>query len=238
VTPSPPNTGRSAGLHGESPIEAVQTVYDQWAPFYDWNPLLNLVRPARRRTVDRLELTPGDTVVDMGTGTGANLPLLREAVGSEGQVIGVDISPQMLQQAASLVDSRGWTNVTLLKGDIRNPPLGKPVAGILSTFVVMMYADPGELIRSWSRYLQAGTMANLYAGPSDRGYAPVLNTLLSFYLRLFESGWNTTSRGYGPLDVLAERGDRARSSLGEQADTFHTDSKVFGLAKLDVGQFR
>lgn len=225
------------GLHGGSSVDSVQALYDQWARFYDWNPLLDLVRPARRRTIDWMGLSPGDTVVDMGTGTGANLPLLRDAVGPTGEVIGIDISPKMLERARARIEREGWANVTVVEADIRDPPLDQPVDGLLSTFVIVMYADPAELIGTWSRFVSDGCLANLYSGPSERSYGPVLNPLLSLYLRVFEEGWNTADPGAGPLDVLVARGDRARAALRRRADAFDADSYVFGLVRLDLGRF-
>lgn len=223
------------GLSAHSSIESVRALYDRWAGLYDWNPVLDLVRPARRRAVAKLALSPGDTVVDMGTGTGANLPFLREAVGPEGEVIGIDVSPRMLQRARSLAEAEGWSNVTLVEGDIRDPPLDRPVDGVLSAFVVVMYADPGQLVETWARYLDDGAMANLYAGPSSRPSAPVVNRLLNLYLRAFEEGWDTAAEGSSPLEILAARGRRVRDAMAAHADRVEHDDQVFGLAQLDVG---
>jgi SAM-dependent methyltransferase len=236
VTTPPEDHEAEPGLGSGSSIDAVQSLYDEWARFYDWNPLLDLVRPARRRTIDRMALSPGDTVVDMGTGTGANLPLLREAVGPTGEVIGIDISPKMLERARARVGREDWSNVTVVEADIREPPLDQPVDGLLSTFVIVMYADPADLIGTWSQFVSDGCLANLYAGPSDRVYGPLLNPPLSLYLRVFEQGWNTADPDLGPLDVLATRGDRARAALRRWVDTFEAGSYVLGLAQLDLGR--
>lgn len=224
------------GLTGGSPIDAVRQLYDRWARLYDWNPVLPLVRPARRRAVDRMGLAPGDTVVDMGTGTGANLPFLRAAVGDEGAVIGIDVSPEMLDRASARVDEAGWENVTLVEGDVRDPPLDGPVDGILSSFVVVMYDEPGALIETWANFLDGGPLANLYAGPSDRRVGPAVNALLGLYLLAFEEGWGTAAGGSSPLEILARRGARARAALDRSATNVEHDAAVLGLVKLDVGR--
>lgn len=226
----------AAGLSGRSSVRAVRELYDRWASLYDWNPVLALVRPARRRTVERMALSPGDTVVDMGTGTGANLPLLREAVGPDGSVVGVDISPKMLDRARARVDDAGWGNVTLVEGDIRDPPLAGPVDGILSTFVVVMYSDPDRLVETWAGYLDDGPLANLYAGPSSRPSAPIVNRLLNLYLRAFEEGWDRAVDSSSPLDFLAARGEQVRAGMAAYTHRVEHDELVFGLAHLDVGR--
>jgi ubiquinone/menaquinone biosynthesis C-methylase UbiE len=56
----------------------------------------------RRRAAQRLGLNPGDRVLEIGCGTGRNLPYLREAVGPEGRIYGVDLSAGMLAKARAL----------------------------------------------------------------------------------------------------------------------------------------
>lgn len=90
--------------------------YGAGARFYD---VLSLERPVyrigRSRAIDLLHLQPGDQVLDIGCGTGLNLPLLRERVGTGGTVVGVDASAAMLDQAKKRC--RTWENVTLLEAD-------------------------------------------------------------------------------------------------------------------------
>lgn len=235
MTPTDRNRTDAPGLSEHSSIDTVQNLYDRWAGLYDWNPVLDLVRPARRLAVAKMALSPGDTVVDMGTGTGANLAPLRDAVGREGEVIGIDLSPGMLGRARNLIEAEGWSNVTLIEGDIRDPPLDRPVDGVLSAFVVVMYSDPGRLVETWANYVDEGSMANLYAGRSTHPSAPVVNRLLNLYLRVFEEGWNTAPDGSRPLDVLAARGEQVRTAMAEHTDRVEHDTKAFGLAHLDVG---
>lgn len=216
-------------------VRAIQRLYDRWAAFYDWNPILKVVQPARREAIEAMDLKSGDTVVDMATGTGANLELLRDAVGHSGTVIGIDASTKMLERARVRVEKRGWENVELLRADIRDPPLERPIDGICSTFVAMMYDDPRTLIEPWSDLLAQGTMVNLYSGPSRRRYAPVVNGLLRAYLRVFGDGWAVEDRP--SLEILSRRGDRARTGLSDLAQRTSHDEFVLGLVHLDVGRF-
>ncbi len=81
--------------------------YDRIARFYSTlEPLYLIFPPARRRAVAALGLKPGDTVLEIGAGTGRNFPYLVEAVGPSGTVIGVDASPGMLAEARKLIERR------------------------------------------------------------------------------------------------------------------------------------
>jgi ubiquinone/menaquinone biosynthesis C-methylase UbiE len=76
--------------------------YQRRAPIYDWaNRLASLLRGAsdvreRRKTVRRLNLKPGQRVLEVSVGTGSNLPLIADHLGAEGRIVGLDISPAML----------------------------------------------------------------------------------------------------------------------------------------------
>jgi len=68
----------------------------------------------RREAVACLGLQPGETVLDMGCGTGLSLPLLCAAVGAAGRVVGIEQSPEMLARARRRVVHHAWRNVELI----------------------------------------------------------------------------------------------------------------------------
>ena len=67
--------------------------------------------PLRQRTIALLQLQPGQTVLDVGAGTGLSYALLREGVGSSGRVLAFEQSPEMFAQAEGRVQREGWRNV-------------------------------------------------------------------------------------------------------------------------------
>jgi ubiquinone/menaquinone biosynthesis C-methylase UbiE len=102
-------------------VPFVERRYDRLAPFFvlfEW--LFWLPRGIRGRAVSRMELKPGDCVLEVGCGTGRNLIPLVQAVGPEGQVYGVDLSARMLAEARKLRARAGWHNVKLIQSDATN----------------------------------------------------------------------------------------------------------------------
>ena len=73
----------------------------------------------RLQAVELLRLRPGQSVLDVPCGTGANLPLLEERVGPAGRVLASDFSAGMLARARAKVDRAGWRNATLVQADAR-----------------------------------------------------------------------------------------------------------------------
>ncbi len=110
----------------------------------------------RRRAVAALGLRRGDTVVEIGCGTGLNLPLLREAVGPEGKVVGVNLTDAMLDKARRKAVERGWSNVTLVRQDALAFEFPEHVDGILSTFAISLIPECGQVVLNGSKALAPG----------------------------------------------------------------------------------
>lgn len=127
-------------------MSGVEPFYGRWAAVYD---LLARAPPAgrwRETAVDALALAPGDTVLDLGCGTGANLPRLRERVGPRGRVVGVDRTPGVLARARERAAPS--ENVHVVRGDAARPPVASADA-VLATFLVGLLDDPAGAVESW-----------------------------------------------------------------------------------------
>jgi demethylmenaquinone methyltransferase/2-methoxy-6-polyprenyl-1,4-benzoquinol methylase len=85
----------------------------------------------RERLVAGLPVRPGDTVLDVGCGTGLCLPLLHDKVGPTGRIVGIDASEQMLQVAADRVTAHGWDNVRLVAAPAERAPIEGPADAAL-----------------------------------------------------------------------------------------------------------
>jgi ubiquinone/menaquinone biosynthesis C-methylase UbiE len=96
----------------------VRARYDSLAgliTFFEW--LLWIPRGFRRDAAEALDLQPGQAVMEIGCGTGRNLPHIHAALGDIGRIYGVDLSEKMLSRAAALCRRHGWRNVELVSAD-------------------------------------------------------------------------------------------------------------------------
>ena len=81
-----------------------------WALRYDllvWLVSLGRERHFRERTLDLAKLKPGESVLDVGCGTGTLAIAAKRRVGSEGQVQGIDASPEMIARAKKKASKAG-----------------------------------------------------------------------------------------------------------------------------------
>jgi SAM-dependent methyltransferase len=90
--------------------------YRARAPIYDLQAAA--AEPLRKQAIDRLTLNPGETVIDAGCGTGLSFTPLEEAVGQQGAIVGIELSPSMIEQARARVARHRWGNVTLLNAPV------------------------------------------------------------------------------------------------------------------------
>jgi len=111
---------------------AIVQRYDRFAriiPLFDW--LFFMPPGFRRMAAERLQLRPGSRVLEVGCGTGRNLPFLRDAVGPNGAVYGVDISSGMLAKASEQCAQNGWSNIKLLQQDAAEFRPPEPLDGVM-----------------------------------------------------------------------------------------------------------
>jgi SAM-dependent methyltransferase len=97
----------------------------------------------------------GDTVLDLGSGTGFDSFLAARKVGTKGKVIGVDITPEMVEKAKENAKKSGFTNVKFKLGDIENLPLeNESVDVIISNCVINLAPDKRKVFSEANRVLK------------------------------------------------------------------------------------
>jgi S-adenosylmethionine-diacylgycerolhomoserine-N-methlytransferase len=153
---------------------AVERHYSRIASIYDRANLEGLLyADARTRAIELLELRPGARVLDLACGTGANFAAIEQHIGPTGELVGIDLTAQMLRRARARVLRGGWANVRLREGDacaLAGEGLGEPFDAALCTLAL-------SVIPQWQRAWEAmlalvrpgGRVAVMDAGYPDHG---------------------------------------------------------------------
>jgi arsenite methyltransferase len=103
------------------------------------------------------ELSPGETVLDLGSGGGIDVLLSARRVGPEGKAYGLDMTDEMLSLARENQRKAGVKNVEFLKGEIENIPLpDSSVDVIISNCVINLSGDKDRVLREGFRVLKPG----------------------------------------------------------------------------------
>ncbi|MBC2864434.1 class I SAM-dependent methyltransferase [Streptomyces mexicanus] len=166
----------------------------------DWDSRFPDDGPAYAAAVAALGLHPGDRVLDAGCGTGRALPALRAAVGATGVVVGVDLTPAMLQAA---VRAGRDQDGRLLLADVAALPLRpESLDAVFAAGLIAHLPRPAENLRELRRVVRPGGTLALFhpvgraalaarqgrqITPDDLRAEPNLRPLLA------EAGWRMTS---------------------------------------------
>ncbi|MGW4391224.1 class I SAM-dependent methyltransferase [Streptomyces sp. NPDC004685] len=156
--------------------------------------------PRFEAAVAELGLRTGDRVLDAGCGTGRALPALRDAVGLSGAVLGVDLTPAMLEAAARAGRDRAGS---LMLADVtRLPVRSQSLDAVFGSGLVAHLPRPQENLRELARVVRPGGLLALFhpigraalaarqgreLTPDDLRAEPNLRSLLA------GSGWRMTS---------------------------------------------
>ncbi|MCJ7486945.1 MAG: arsenite methyltransferase [Candidatus Aminicenantes bacterium] len=102
-------------------------------------------------------LAPGQTVVDLGSGAGNDVFIARSIVGDTGRVIGVDMTPEMIDKARANAERRGFKNVEFRLGDIEALPVDAAAADVVvSNCVLNLVPDKRLAFAEIFRVLKPG----------------------------------------------------------------------------------
>ncbi|UPV73081.1 arsenite methyltransferase [Halorussus limi] len=103
------------------------------------------------------DLEEGDTVLDLGSGGGFDCFLAAREVGSAGRVVGVDMTPEMVEKARENAETNDASNVEFRLGEIEHLPVADAsVDVILSNCVVNLSPDKRRVFREAYRVLRPG----------------------------------------------------------------------------------
>jgi ubiquinone/menaquinone biosynthesis C-methylase UbiE len=155
-------------------------LFDAVAPEYDASGVA-WFQPIAAGLVAELEPRSGETWLDMGCGRGAVTFPLAAAV-DPGRVLGLDVSPVMLDLAAAAAGEQGITNVEFVQGSAQapDPSLGR-FDGIASSLVLFFLPDPLEAVREWLTLLRPGGQVGITTfGQTDPRWQEVDAVLMPY----------------------------------------------------------
>lgn len=233
---TPDGGGAPTGADGAG---VAQSFYSRWAHPYD---LIARRSPGvgrlRRALASALAPARGDVVVEMGCGTGANFRRLRERVGADGTVVGVDFSPGVLERAREQVERAGWRNVRVVRGDAARPPIARADA-VCSSFVSGMLADPAAAVERWADLVgPGGRLALLDLASSTRAGGRALNPAFEALVRAGSPPGTAAAHGGDPTRALDARVAAAHQALRERCPDVRTETRLLGFARISGGTVR
>ncbi|HET7220011.1 MAG TPA: methyltransferase domain-containing protein [Vicinamibacterales bacterium] len=129
---------------------------------------------APSKAIAALELKPGQTVADVGAGSGYYSIRLARAVGENGRVFATDIQPEMLALIRKKIDAARLSNIDLVLGTESDPRL--PAGTLDLALMVDVYhelADPQGMLRALKRALKPGGRLVLIEFRKESAWVPI-----------------------------------------------------------------
>jgi len=198
-------TFTSQAYAAQNDDEATRAAVD-WLEAQSMHPFLLDVAA---RSVARLALERGESMLEVGCGTGVFLPGLAAIAGPEGRVVGLDHSASFLDEARKrLIDAALADQVELVEGDVHDLPFADATFDAAHCERVLMHvADPALAIREMQRVVRPGgrvVIAEVYAAGARMAHPdPEAEGLISSML---VSGIRNTSMGIALRGLLIQAG--------------------------------
>lgn len=190
--------GQTMATSQDVEIKAAAT-YNAASDFYDhaansfWNRF-------GQRTIARLALKPGASVLDICCGTGASALPAAEAVGPTGSVLGVDLAEDLLDLARAKTKARGLSNIEFRVGDMLDLGLDAQFEAVVCVFGIFFVPDMSAAIRElWRMVRPAGQLAITTWGPNL--FEP-LNTVFWNVVRELRPDLH---KAFNPWDRIADQ---------------------------------
>jgi SAM-dependent methyltransferase len=131
-----------------------------------------LFNPATSRMLLDAGITQGMRVLDVGSGAGDVALLVAELVGPDGQVVGVESNPLILESARARVQAAGLGNVSFVVGDISTVPLEGEFDAAVGRCVLFFISDPVAVVRKVAQLVRPGGSI-AFQEPGNASHPPV-----------------------------------------------------------------
>ena len=161
--------------------------------------------PIREAAIDRLDLRAGDRVLEIGCGPGVNFERLRDEIGPDGELVAVDYSPGMVENARERIEAHGWENVEIRRADAAGVEFDDPFDAAIATLALSVMPDARRVAETVYRALRPGArFAVVDVRPIPSGPLRVLNPLIRRFFRWY-ANWNPDTDVAGALESVFDR---------------------------------
>ena len=169
------------------------------------------VEPGRAEAIALLRLREGQTVLDVASGTGKSFPLLAQAVGKSGRVIGIEQSPEMARIGQQRIDTLRLANVRQIVAPVEEAVIDEAVDALLFHYTHDVLRTPAALARVFGAARPGAPVVLVgYKLPTDwrAVFNPWFRHRAKGYLSTFEgihAPWSHLLRHVPDLKVVEER---------------------------------
>ena len=171
-----------------------------------------LFEPITRRFLTSAGINKGMRVLDIGSGAGDVSLIAAELVGPVGQVVGVDMNPDILEIARARVQEAGHENVEFRSGDVQNLDLGGQFDALVGRLVLMYLPDPVAVLKQMLNRVRPGgivmfqeidfTITEAYKNRDT----PLMGQLGDWIVEVFERSGANATMGLELYRVFTEAG--------------------------------
>ena len=160
-------------------------------------------QPYRRAVVEALPLRSGQVVLDVGCGTGLCCVLLRDKVGPEGGVVGIEESPEMAAVAREHIACEGWDNVTVVQAQAEDAEIGPTADAALFCAVHDILQSP-DALRNVLTSLRPGAWVAAGGGKWAAPVMVALNSMVGMLHAPYIRDFSGFDRPWRHLERLVE----------------------------------
>ena len=147
----------------------------------------SMIAPVGRALIERAAFVPGERVVDIGCGPGANTFEIARAVAPGGRVTGVDVAPMLVDKAGERLAASGLDNVAFLCADAETAsPTDAPFDRLFSRFGVMFFADTGAAFANMRGWLRPGAdmIFSCWAAPEQNPWIALVGAVIGRHVEM------------------------------------------------------
>jgi ubiquinone/menaquinone biosynthesis C-methylase UbiE len=178
-----------------------QAAYHELAASYERDTAA--FQPYRRAVVEALPLDHGQVVLDVGCGTGLCCGLLREKVGPEGEVVGIEESPEMAAVACERVTREGWDNVRVIQAPAEEAEIGRAADAALFCAVHDILQSP-QALKNIVATLRPGAWVAAGGGKWAAPMMVALNSMVSALHAPYVQSFSGFDRPWQHLEQMVE----------------------------------